>query len=137
MISYNPADTTVVFNGAILTDFAPGSMVEVSRRADSFNLVIGANGNGIRIKINDKSAEVTVNLLQSSPSNDVLSAFMIADEASGVATGSLLIKNKNTILAGANAFLLRPADVAFASDDQSTRTWVFIVEKLGETISGD
>ena len=129
--TYDPAQVLISFNGFSLSGFADGSFVQVARNEDAFTLQIGSDGEGVRSKSNNKSGTVTVTLIQSSDSNDILSGFAAADELSNSGMGALLIKDNsgNSIYAAETCWIKKYADSEFAREAGS-REWVFETDIL-------
>lgn len=78
--TYDPKLLVVTFSGVPLLGFADGTFLTVERSEDMWNEVTGADGITSRAKTNNKSGLATLTLVQTSPSNDVLSALAQADE---------------------------------------------------------
>ena len=129
--SYNPVDVQVIINGIIVEGYAKDTFVVVARNNDSWALKVGASGEGVRGKSNDKSGTFTVTLLQSSKSNDALSAMAILDEASGDGVGSCLVKDNSgtTLHQCETGWLKKPADSEHGGEP-GDREWVVETEKL-------
>lgn len=125
--TYNPAEVSVIWNGIILSGFADGTFVEVTRDADMFGKMIGADGKSIRTKSNDKSGRVTVRLLQGSDSNNLLAAAAILDENGDTGGGPLLVKDSSGLMvcAAASAWVKKMPDIQRAMGEQSSVEWVF------------
>lgn len=136
--TYNPADVAIIFAGVPVEGIADGTFVTVARNNQSYNMNIGSDGEGVRAKSNDKGGTVTLTLMQSSVSNDALSALSILDEASGDGVGPLLIKDNSgrTLCSAETAWIQKPADVEFARE-ATTREWVFETDLLDMFIGGN
>ena len=135
--NYDPAQLVVTFNGNPIVGFADGTMIKVTRKTPSFSLNIGTQGDGARVRSQDKSGEVMVTLQQTSPTNDYLSAQILLDEQFGTAYGPLLIKDLNgtTVLTAATAWLTKPADTEY-SKELTTREWAFDCHELKMFVGG-
>lgn len=136
--NYDPDGVLVVFNKIPVFGFAPGTFVRVERDEDTFSEVAGAGGDVVRIRNRNRMGTVTITLLQSSPSNDLLSANMVADEATGVAYGEVMVKELNgtTVAGGANAWVKKPPGIEFGAE-ASNREWVIKVADLGIFVGGE
>jgi len=123
--SYNPADVSIIFAGIPIEGFADGTFIVAARDNPSFNKTVGADGEGARAKSNDTGGTVTLTLMQTSISNDALSARAVLDEASGDGVGPLLIKDGSgrTLVVAESAWVQKPADAEFAREI-SNREWV-------------
>ena len=136
--TYNPADVTIVVAGVPISGFADGTFINAARDNPSFTNGSGADGEGWRAKSNDKTATVTLTLLQTSEANDLLSALSALDEASGDGVGPLLIKDNSgrTLLAAETCWLEKPADSEFARE-VSNREWVVKTDSLNVFVGGN
>ena len=65
---------SLIFGAIDISGLTNGVFISVERDTDAFTKVVGADGEGMRSKSNDKSATITITLMQSSSSNDALSA---------------------------------------------------------------
>jgi len=135
---YDPAEVTITFAGIIVEGYADGTFITAARNNPSFSLKVGASGEGARAKSNDRSGTVTLTLLQSSASNDLLSAQAALDEASGDGIGSLLIKDLSgtTLCSAETAWIQKPADVEYAKEI-SDRQWVLETDILNIFAGGN
>jgi hypothetical protein len=136
--SYDPANVSLVFAGIIVEGYADGTFVTAARSNPSFSLKVGSSGEGARAKSNDKSGTVTFTLMQSSKSNDELSAQALLDELSGDGIGAFLMKdNQGTTLCSAEtAWLQKPADAEYAKEI-SDRQWVIETDVLNMLVGGN
>lgn len=125
-LSFNPRQVTFTFMGVLIKGYADGVFIEVTRDEDSYTKVVGAAGDGARIKTNNKAGKVKLTLLQTSLSNDVLSGAQQLDELSGTGHGALAIKDLNgaSLVFCAEAWLMKPVDVKYGKDHQA-REWTF------------
>lgn len=125
--TYDPGRVNIIFGGHIITGpFADGTFVKVERDTPSFSKFIGADGGGCRVRSRDKSGKVTITLSAASPSNDILSAYLAADELLGTGSKPLQVKDLNgTTLAHAEAaWITKPADIERGKEMSNTE-WVF------------
>lgn len=140
MRNYDPGRVVLVVAGFQIQGFAPGTFVKVARNKPSFTLKKGSDGQGVRTKSRDFSGKITITLLQSSSSNDVLSQLVATDEAvdGGVgAVGPSLVQDLNgtTLCKGSTSWVTQPADAEFA-DEAGNREWVIEVDDLKMLIGG-
>ena len=84
-----------------------------------------------------RSARVTITLLQTSPSNDVLSAAAEADELAGTGVGTFLMTDLNgtTEAHAPNAWVAKPAAIE-EGKEVGDREWVIDVDDLEQNIGG-
>jgi hypothetical protein len=129
--TYDPKQVVVSFLGNLLTGYAGGSFVTAQRSADSFTLHVGADGEAVRTRSSNRSGTVTVKLVQTSPSNDVLAAAAAGDELAGSGVGPLFVKDLGgrTLVAAQNAWVKKPAVVDFGAD-VADREWTLETDEL-------
>lgn len=135
---YDPKNVSVVVGGKILKGFADGTFVLCERNEQAYNLKVGVDGEGTRAKSNNKSGKITVTLIQSSSSNDVLSAFALADEASNTGAVPFLLRDNNgtTLVTALTAWVQKFANVEDAKE-VSTRVWVLETDELNMFVGGN
>ena len=138
--NYDPAGMVIVFNQIPISGFADGTYVSVEQNEDSYSLVVGADGEGCRSKTNNRSARITLTLLQSSAVNDLLSALHNVDINSplGDGIGPFLMKDLTgtTVLAAEKAWLVRHATSTYARDPES-REWIIETDNLIQNVGGN
>jgi hypothetical protein len=136
--TYDPKEVVVLVGGIPIGGFADGSAVSVSRANDTFSKVSGTDGITSRAKSNDKSGEIALTLAQTSPSNDVLSGFAIADELSnnGVVPVAITDLSGRTVLVSAFAWVRKPPDTEFAKEI-SDREWMLDAADLDMFVGGN
>lgn len=116
----DPKLVSISLGTHIVSGFADGTFAAFAQNRDTYALTVGADGEGTRVKSNDKSGRLTITLLKSSASNAVLSALANAD-----AQNACMIKDNNgdTIASAANAWLVRQADFEY-SNEETTVEWI-------------
>jgi hypothetical protein len=138
--NYDPAANVLVFAGIPISGFADGTYVSVEQNEDSYALTVGADGEGCRSKTNNRSARVTVTLMQSSLSNDLLSALHNVDLASpaGDGIGPFLMKDLTgtTVMAAEKAWLVRFPTSSYARDPE-TREWIIETDHMIQNVGGN
>jgi len=90
--TYSPKDVILTIGGYQLTGW---QSISITRSAKSFTVIRGIRGKNTRIPNKDFSATITISLLQTSQSNDVLSTILIADEENGTARIALTLKDNS------------------------------------------
>lgn len=131
VLTYDPKQVSVIVGGKIMSGFADTTFIKASRNEQAFNLKVGVDGEGTRAKSNNLSGKVEITLMQSSSSNDDLSAFAAADELANAGVVPLLINDKSgrTVLQATTAWIQKYADVEFAKET-STRTWILETDQF-------
>lgn len=131
MADYAPGSVVVQFRGVPLTGFATGTFVSAERTEDSFATTVGADGEYARTRSSNKSGTVTLTLLATSASNQLLLAWLREDEAFGTGKGPLSVKNLagQELVFSPEAWLSRPANLEFG-DTLGNREWTFQCGRL-------
>jgi hypothetical protein len=135
--TYDPARYRVVFAGTPITGFADGTFIAASRRNPTWAHTTGADGESARAKSNDRSGTVVFTLMQTSASNDILSAQALLDELSGNGVSPLLIQDLNgtTIIQEETAYVEQPAEVTLSKEIEG-REWTILCSSLNMKVGG-
>lgn len=107
--TYDPAKFIIVLGAHVVSGFADGQFIGLERNSDLFTKVIGAGGDVARAKSNDRSARMTLTLMNTSPSNDFLSAQHLADEIdnSGKFPVSILEVGGTTVVQASEGWVVK------------------------------
>lgn len=124
ILSYDPHALSIICGGYIIEGFADGTFLTVDRNEDSWMLKMGADGMGTRAKSNNRSGRAVMTLLQSSKSNDDLSALAELDELGNAGVVPLFVRDASgrTIITALSCWLIRPAPAEFGKE-VSNRVW--------------
>lgn len=136
---YDSASVFVVVGGVPITGFAPDTRVLVARNVDAFTLQVGSDGEAARSKTNDKSGRCTIRLLQTSPSNAVLSAFALADEVTpGGAVVPWAVKDLNggSLHNCITGWVVKKPDADYVAE-AGEREWILETQDLKHTVAGN
>lgn len=133
--TYDTKKVSVIVGTHIVKGGADGTFVIVERNTDTYTRKTGAGGETARLKSNDKSGRITINLMQTSESNDFFSGLAAADEATnGGKVPILVIENGGSTIAEApEAWLIKIARIEYGKD-LVDRSWVFETGELFETV---
>lgn len=136
--TYDPKKVVVIIGGVPMGGFADGTFVTVARENDSFTKVSGADGIVSRAKSSDKSGSLTMTLAQTSPSNDVMTGFVQADELSNNGIVPVLVQDFSgrTVLVSAFGWVRKPPDSEFGKEI-SDREWVMDLADLDMFVGGN
>lgn len=123
---FDPKKLTVAAGGVQLSGFAETDMITITPNKERAMLKVGVDGEGARVKNYDNSAEIKITLLQSSESNDILSAYALANSVF-----SFVMRDSNgTSLATAlTCWVKRYPDLSFGSEVKD-REWVLESDDL-------
>lgn len=138
VLTYDPNSVSIIVGGKIVSGYADGSFVKLSRNEQAFNLKIGADGTGTRVKSNNKSGKLEITLQQSSASNDDLSAIAGADELSNTGVVPLLVRDASgrTLATALTAWVQKLPDTEFAHET-TNRAWVLETDQLVLFVGGN
>lgn len=136
--TYDPKQVQLIIGGAPIGGFADGEFISVERDEDTFTKVAGADGEVSRSKSNNKMGELTVTLLQTSASNAILSAFMLADELSNSGVIPIFIKDAlgTTTLFSAEGWVKKPPTVSY-DKELTDREWTFDLSNVDIFVGGN
>ena len=133
MAVYSSQLLKITWNNILITGYATGTFIKVTRRTDSVSLVVGADGGTTFVFSADRSGEVELTLRREHRVNTLLSAAVNAmdrgDFARGI--GSFLVEN---VRSGAqhsapNAVISKPPDMEGATD-ATPIMWKFLLDDL-------
>jgi hypothetical protein len=118
---YDPNLVSVIAGGKILGGWGEGTYIEAERDEDSWMKKTGVDGEVSRAKNKNRGGKVTLTLMQTSPSNDILSAFQQADEQAGTGVFTIVVRDANgaTLLSAADAWVKKPPKLVFAKEVQA------------------
>jgi hypothetical protein len=124
--TYNAKEVAVIVGGFILSGFADGQFVNIVPNADLYELTVGTDGEGTRSAQNNKSAQIIIDLLQSSESNAILESFASSGE-----TFPFLLKDNSgsTLYSAVTAWIRRRPDATF-DRTATSRSWVLETDEL-------
>lgn len=136
---YDSASVFVTVGGAPINGFAADSKVLIARNSDAFSLQVGSDGEAARSKSNDRSGRMTIRLLQTSPSNDILSAFALADEVTpGGAVVPFACKDLNggSLHTAQTGWIVKKSDADYVVE-AGEREWILETDDLKHTVAGN
>ncbi len=131
VFTYDAAQVIISVGGIPLSGYTDGTFIEVARDEATWTKIVGADGIVTRGKTNNRSGTITVTLKQSSPSNDVLSGFLIADELANSSVVPILIKDLSgdSIYFAAQGWVSAFANSTFAKEI-TDRTWTISTAEM-------
>lgn len=133
----DPKQVFIIIGGAHITGYADGSFIEVDRDEDSFTKKTGADGLTARAKSNNRGASFKITLMQTSPSNDVLTAFMLADEAESNAVQPVMVKDGfGTSLFNGIGWVKKMPASAWAKE-VGAREWIIDCAEMNAFVGGN
>lgn len=136
--TYDPGQVSVTFGPVILSGFGDGEQILVEPNVESFSLLMGAQGDGARTRSRDKSSRVTVRLLQTSETNDLLSAILATDRATGEGIFPLMVKDNGgrALHLAESAWIVAPPSSAYGAE-AGVREWIFESDSMEDFHGGN
>lgn len=134
--SYDPTLVAVSIDNQTVVGFATGTFVEVSLDTDAYTDAVGASGDVVRVKSADKRGVIKLTLMASSPSNDILSALAVLDEAgAGVRAVSVKDGTGTSLHSGDKAWVKKIPNGSYGTE-AGNRDWEIRVAKLEHFVGG-
>ena len=133
----DPKKHSIIF-GSPIKGFADGTYINIEPSSDVWARTTGADGLTTRVRQNDDTATITITLMQSSDSNDILSAILTADKLSGAGIIPILIKDNSgrSVFSAPEAWIAaKPAQGA--GKDVENREWVIHTGEAFDFIGGN
>lgn len=136
--TFDPASVIITVGGVPISGYADGTFALLTRSVDAWSMVTGADGLTTRVKSNNRSGTLTLTLTQTSPSNDVLSGFAVADELSNSGVVPILIKDLSgtTVLFSATGWVQKFPDVEY-SNILTNREWILGLADIDVFVGGN
>lgn len=124
--TFDPSKVRVMFGALVLTGFADGTFIKITRSGDAFEKKRGADGTVDRINKSAYDYEVEATLKGTSPMNGLLSGALALDQATNLGIQPLTIQDLsgNSIFEGPQSWIKKDPDQEFA-DSLNNRTWKF------------
>lgn len=136
--TYDPGKVSVIIGAKILSGFSDDAQVTIERMSATFNESVGSDGQVTRSASRDYRGTITVTLMQSSPSNDDLTALALADELNGSGMFPVIVRDASgrTVCTGANCWLTQVSNVELGRSI-TNRTWTIRVATLVMNVGGN
>lgn len=136
--TYASDEVQIIVGGVPMSGLADGTFVTISRDEQAFTKVTGADGSTSRSKSANRAGTITITLKQTSPANDVLSGFMIADEQSNNGVVPIMVKDTGgrTLHYASAAWVQQMPDQDFAKEI-SNREWVMDCARIDSFVGGN
>ena len=93
--TYSSKEVSILAGTAEIKGYGDGDFVSIEMVEDAFTVISGADGEATWSQNPSTLSTVTITLMSSSPSNDVLSALHITDRSTGLGTFPLFIKDNS------------------------------------------
>lgn len=138
VFTYDPKQFSAIIGGKIMSGFVDGTYIKVTRNEQAFMLKVGVDGEGTRAKSNNKGGKIEITLMQSSASNDDLSAFAALDELSNGGVIPAIVKDGSgrTVCSAGTAWVQKYPDTEFGKEPVG-RTWVIETDEIIMFVGGN
>lgn len=107
---FDPKQMPIVFGGVQMEGFSESTMAKFEFESESFGDVVGVDGDVSRSKNMDRRAKLTISLMQTSPTNDLMSAMYNAGRlgVNGADVAAVRVEDLNgrLVIAGAEAWIM-------------------------------
>jgi hypothetical protein len=135
--SYAPDKVVVLVAGVPITGYGEGDSIEVEPMSELSTSKVGIDGDVTRSLNTDRRCRITVRLMQSSPSNDMLSTLVGVDLVSGGRMFPVTVMDLlgRTLIVASQAWIATRPTVTFGRE-ASEREWVFETGSLSEWFAG-
>lgn len=140
LATYDSSRVVIIAGGIPITGYADGTFVTIDEMSVGVQTKVGADGEVGRSMSTDPRVEVTITLMQTSPSNQVLNGLYMADRVTGGGSAfPVLVEDLNgtTGFIASQAWIRRKAKVTYAKEIES-REWIIeaIPANLSAFVSG-
>ena len=135
---YDPRQVSIYLGGHTASGFADGTFVSISRNNPMFAVVSGASGEEVRSKSNDTTGTIELTVMQTSETNDYLTAKMLSDEgplAAGKFSFMLIDGTGRTLVLATECWVEQPPTVEYGKE-VGERTWRLVAGDLRFTVGG-
>lgn len=134
--TYNPSDVICDIGGYQLTGW---DAIVISRGGPSFVTVKGIRGKHTRVANKDTSATITISLIQTSPSNDVLSRIHELDIQNGTGRMMIMLKDNSgrSVFSSNEAYIVGYPEATFSGDFEMRMWTIFCQTTQSYTIGGN
>ncbi len=125
--TYDSSQVIITFGPHILTGYAEDTFIAVEEMGDGITSVVGANGEKARSMSQNRSLTITLTLMQTSISNDVLSAAAEFDRAShglGALPFAMTDLTGRSLIADPTTWIVKKPNSEFGAST-SNREWTF------------
>lgn len=131
---YSAKAVNISWNSVPFVGLDENTFLRLTRHSDIRSRVVGAQGDVALTKYADRTGTIEITLMQTSPTNDVLSAIMVAQEAvdfEGTQVSNFIITDPSgsVMATGINAWLEKAPEISLGKD-QNPKTWTFGCELL-------
>lgn len=138
VLQYDPKAVSLIVGGHIITGFSDDDFIEVERSEDAYSKKTGVDGITTRARVNDRTGKITIRLMQSSSSNDDLSALALLDEKENSGAVPVLCKDTlgRSVFSSESAWVMKFPKTPFKKD-VNVYEWVLETTALDVFVGGN
>lgn len=136
---YSFRDLICLVSGIPITGFSEGDdCIIIKRRTDVVTLTVGADGFGTLAKSADRSYEITLKLMDTSPANGILQDILTTSDYIGTVIFPLQIQNLSGLdrCSSSAAVISKQPDLQ-AGAGTNTREWVILTNSADVYVGGN
>lgn len=132
--TYSPKDVKVIIGGYTIVGW---DNISISVRSQGFIPIYGIRGKHTRSASEDTSATLSLTLIQTSPSNDVLSTIHALDLVNGTGRIALTVTDLSgrTVFFSNEAYILSYPEVSYSANFEY-RTWSLFCQQVDGYVVG-
>lgn len=132
--TYNPSDVRLTIGGYQLAGW---NSITISRNRQGFIPIPGIRGKHTRVPTNDTSATITISMIQTSPSHDVMSYIHELDLTEGTGRLELSLRDASgrSVFNSIEAYIIGYPETVY-SDDFEYRLWSIYCQTTNDYLVG-
>lgn len=136
--TYSAEEVQVVVGGQLATGYADGTFLTVRPAEARYTKVVGADGLTSRARSANRSGQIVLTLKQTSPFNDIMTGYMLADEAGDQGVFPVLVRDNKgrTLHFAASAWVETMPEQAFGKTIEN-REWVMDCGRIDSFVGGN
>lgn len=133
--TYSPNDLKLIMGGYTLAGW---DNMTIARTSTSFITIRGIRGKHTRVPSNDTSCTITISLIQTSPSNDVLSQVHGLDIENGTGRLEILLKDLSgrSVFNTNEGYIVGYPEVTYSAGIEY-RTWTIFCQTSAWLVGGN
>jgi hypothetical protein len=136
--TYDPKKVILTVGGVPIGGYADGTFIGLERTNDAYSVHSGADGEVARAKSNDRTAQLTITLAQTSDSNAVLSGIAQLDERANAGVVPVILKEiggLTTVFSG-TCWVRKQANIEYAKEI-TNREWILDMAESEVLVGGN
>lgn len=136
--TFDPKQVILTFGLVVASGYAADSFITIDPEGDDFRIVRGTGGDTDRIKTGTGNCILTLSLLQTSPTNDLLSIIRTMDVTGNAGVFPLVVKDLGGTQAffAPKAFIMAPPSIRMGAE-VGVRDWRFYCVEAMSHVGGN